>query len=781
MFSHTIENHSFFLSSLAEFASRWLRWADKRLVTLDCRGWLACTAAALLGACGGGGGGSEPLPGGSPPPPQVFQSALDFENPSQFINGEPYTASLGALSFSGQLNSVAIPRGFCPDSEPPQDFSVRWTNVTTGQSGTSPVLIRCVTILIAGEPVPGVSSFFSSGTINLAPDANRIRFDTFDGPLQIGRDEVVVIREDNAAPAVSFNYPSDGESGVPINHALVAVFSESMDEDTLTPDRFSVIDDAGVAVAGQVSYDARSAAWLFRPDSPLNPSSNYDVSISGDVEDAGGGNALENEFAWRFETGAETDTVAPSAQRHWPGANCNCAPISTRLLVQLDEVIDPTSVSESAMRLSDGLSDVSGQTAYRGDYLEFMVSGQLTPGQTYTLDLSASIQDMGGQARQIDYSWQFETDMRPPVGSWSDTEEDGAPEPMAGHTAVWTGSEVIVWGAPGGGRYDPAADTWFVTLQGGITMNDPSPRRDHSAVWTGSEMIIWGGRAGQTPDSEVLAGGGAYDPAQDAWTAVDAPASATSFPTYNHVAIWTGTEMIVWGGLALTGVPASLQPVNSGWRYDPATGIVSAFTGADAPTARSDANAIWTGNEMIVWGGIDENGDALNDGARYDPVTDSWTVLPDISNVMAPSLPSSIVWTGSEAIVWNGGNTEPDQTANNRFRQTTLQLYDPALDSWRSSNSGWEPYMSRRDFIIGQFFAEGYIAFWTGDRMLAVSRFPGQASYLYDPVLDSWEMLSEVVGTSHIDAAAVWAGDRFVFWGGVFAILPSDEGLVWEY
>jgi hypothetical protein len=57
--------------------------------------------------------------------------------------------------------------------------------------------------------------------------------------------------------------------------------------------------------------------------------------------------------------------------------------------------------------------------------------------------------------------------------------------------------------------------------------------------------------------------------------------------------------MIVWGGGAVTGVT-----LNTGWRYDPA------FDSWDAdldrhqhPSARSDHTAVWTGTEMIIWGG----------------------------------------------------------------------------------------------------------------------------------------------------------------------------------
>src|SRR5947207_8563188 len=70
------------------------------------------------------------------------------------------------------------------------------------------------------------------------------------------------------------------------------------------------------------------------------------------------------------------------------------------------------------------------------------------------------------------------------------------------------------------------------------TMDAPSARRQHTAVWTGTEMIIWGG----TNDST----GGRYNPAVDMWTATSttkAPSARTG-----HTAVWTGNEMIVWGG-----------------------------------------------------------------------------------------------------------------------------------------------------------------------------------------------------------------------------------------
>src|SRR4029077_5200805 len=98
--------------------------------------------------------------------------------------------------------------------------------------------------------------------------------------------------------------------------------------------------------------------------------------------------------------------------------------------------------------------------------------------------------------------------------AWGDTSTINAPSARDLHTAVWTGSEMIVWGGTNfsnhlntGGRYNPGTDSWTATS----TTNAPSARARHTAVWTGSEMIVWGGSGDST--------GGKYNPITDSWTA----------------------------------------------------------------------------------------------------------------------------------------------------------------------------------------------------------------------------------------------------------------------
>ena len=105
--------------------------------------------------------------------------------------------------------------------------------------------------------------------------------------------------------------------------------------------------------------------------------------------------------------------------------------------------------------------------------------------------------------------------------------------------------------------------------------------------------------------------GGRYDPSTDAGRP-PAPANAPA-ARFDHTAVWTGSEMIVWGGYAFA-------DFNTGGRYNPGTDTWTATSTANAPSARDGHTAVWTGSEMIVWGGSCFNGQ-LNTGGRYNPST----------------------------------------------------------------------------------------------------------------------------------------------------------------
>jgi N-acetylneuraminic acid mutarotase len=67
--------------------------------------------------------------------------------------------------------------------------------------------------------------------------------------------------------------------------------------------------------------------------------------------------------------------------------------------------------------------------------------------------------------------------------------------------------------------------------------------------------------------------------------------------------VWTGSEVIVWGGCES---PSSLCGLNTGRRYNPGTDSWTAISTTDAPSARYWHTAVWTGSEVIVWGGVSD-------------------------------------------------------------------------------------------------------------------------------------------------------------------------------
>ena len=71
----------------------------------------------------------------------------------------------------------------------------------------------------------------------------------------------------------------------------------------------------------------------------------------------------------------------------------------------------------------------------------------------------------------------------------------------------------------------------------------------------------------------------------------------------------------------------SLAALNTGGRYNLANDSWTDDTTAGAPTARYDHTAVWTGSEMIVWGGNAAHTGYLNTGGRYNPAINTWTAV----------------------------------------------------------------------------------------------------------------------------------------------------------
>src|SRR5205085_4361655 len=124
--------------------------------------------------------------------------------------------------------------------------------------------------------------------------------------------------------------------------------------------------------------------------------------------------------------------------------------------------------------------------------------------------------------------------------------------------------------------------------------------------------------------------------------------------------------------------------LNSGAKYNPVSDSWTSTSTNNAPAARFGESTLWTGTEMIIWGGW--NGNVLGDGARYNPAADTWIALSSI-NAPQARYSHTAVWTGSEMIVW-GGSGYPDP------QLTSASRYNPATDAWTSISTTNAPPQS---------------------------------------------------------------------------------------
>lgn len=185
--------------------------------------------------------------------------------------------------------------------------------------------------------------------------------------------------------------------------------------------------------------------------------------------------------------------------------------------------------------------------------------------------------------------------------------------------------------------------------------------------------------------------------------------------------MWTGTEMIIWGGRALLELEPGDDRTSDGYSYDEKTG-------KETPLVLEE----------------------YLDGAAYDPLADSWRSLPPAP--IGEGMAQTAAWTGREMLVWVKGSNG----------QVLGAAYDPVADSWRAIRS--HPYGA----------AYAYPTVWTGREMIIAVGvdYTGEKAprgVTYDPSFDAWRVLPPSPIAPPDWSNAVWAGTEMVVWGGTGA------------
>lgn len=314
---------------------------------------------------------------------------------------------------------------------------------------------------------------------------------------------------------------------------------------------------------------------------------------------------------------------------------------------------------------------------------------------------------------------------------------------------------------------------WIDWMPVEVDHNTPSPRESHSAVWTGKEMIIYGGH--DRTRSDVYSSAAAYDPETATWRSLGnlLPSEAR----FMHQAHWTELGMVVWGGYHKA-ASDSLAWRYSGFIWNEKQGLekipMPHFWNLDYDKTISRSlyprqQSVWTGKELIVVGGVqysDSSHLAIEGlGASYNPATKKW------SNIMAnePHAPQliqghSMVWTGSKLIVWGGLHIN-SQTVN------TGAIFDPA----KPEGSRWSPIRLKNNSPIPTTAREGHQAVWTGQYMVVFGGLASGAGTgsgyngtggIFDPTENMWYHTETEMVMERVGHSATWNGQEMLVFGG---------------
>lgn len=385
-----------------------------------------------------------------------------------------------------------------------------------------------------------------------------------------------------------------------------------------------------------------------------------------------------------------------------------------------------------------------------------------------------------------------------PDGGWSPL----APSPLSPRSfsgAVWTGSEVVIWGGDGGdpvvsvpladgAAYDPVNDTWRM-----LPVAPVDGRQPLVSVWTGSEMLVWG--AGPNRDANTVLDGGAYDPAADTWSTLpDAPLQIND----GH-AVWTGSEMIVFGAHLVGGNHAQTDSA-IGEAYDPA-----ADTWRELPPSHLSPQAsgvAWDGQFMVA-------ADYLSKAQAYDPISDAWGDLLDPpidvcedSPLLATSGTRIVEHFCDRTILLDAQGagwqdvTEPEGQVTSGLTSAdgfVVQWPYPSSGAQGSLSGAYTPATGRRGGtgewtelpLIPEIRDGGSVEVWAGGVLLAAggstdaSGLPSRHWFSFDPDDASWSPIADAP-FARSSFRSVWTGSEALFWGGFDGSRSYTDGMAYN-
>ncbi|MDY7021336.1 MAG: kelch repeat-containing protein, partial [Cyanobacteriota bacterium] len=258
----------------------------------------------------------------------------------------------------------------------------------------------------------------------------------------------------------------------------------------------------------------------------------------------------------------------------------------------------------------------------------------------------------------------------------------------------------------------------------------PAEILDPGSAVLDDKLYLIGGKNANTHVNTVSVydPGDPFDNTDDVWmTAPDLPGSAVENPA---VVSYEG-QIYVFGG---SENPFS-DTVSNAAVFDPVTSSWSTLP--DMPTPRGGATAQVIGDEIYVMGGLGDNGASLDTVEIYDPLTGSWSSGTNLQT--RRDNPGSAVI--DDQLYVFGGRT---RNANGVVEDGTLnsiEIYDPQNDSW---SFGAPMPTGRRAMSVGTLNNRIQLI---GGEAIGGSSFAQNEEY--NPIADTWRTLPSIPTPRH--------------------------------
>jgi hypothetical protein len=216
------------------------------------------------------------------------------------------------------------------------------------------------------------------------------------------------LRSDCTAASVSFTIPVNGATGVALNQAIAATFSEPMNSSTLNQSTF-ILKQGTKPVSSTVTSVGATATLT--PTSPLAPSTTYTATITTNAKDLAG-NGLTANYVWSFTSGPAPDATDPTVNSTVPVNSAIDVPVSQTLAATFSEAMNPATITALTFTLAGpGATPVAGTVAYDliSHIATFAPGSALVPNTIYTATVTTGARDLAGNALAGNLVWSFTT------------------------------------------------------------------------------------------------------------------------------------------------------------------------------------------------------------------------------------------------------------------------------------------------------------------------------------------------------------------------------------